>query len=44
MKYKEGDVNTVSKINYADQKDIGVLNAQLVDIKNKLSAYDAIDE
>lgn len=37
-------MNTVPQIKYNEQNDISVLKAQLVDIKQKLLAYDDVDE
>ena len=44
MKYKEGNVNTVLQIKYDDQKDINVLNGQLIEVKQKLLIYGDVEE
>ena len=39
-----GNVNTVPQIEYDDEKDINILKGQLIEIKQKLLAYDDVEE
>src|SRR5690606_9561922 len=39
-----GNVNTVSKIKYDDQKEINVLKVQLIEVNQKLLAYGDVED